>query len=924
MNRQTLASAALALAALLALPGCGGESEADLVTSGREFLEKNDTKAAQIQLKNALGKNPNSAEARLLLGRALLQGGDPVAAVVELRKAQELKAPDDELLPDLARAMMLTGEESRIVAQFADVRLRTPDASADLMTTVAAAHLLDKDVEKARNALRIALLAKPMYGPAVTLQARVRASDGDLDGALFLLDELLAREPGNDRAAVLKAEVQRRGKDDPEAAMATLRKAVEHRADSFVARSAMVAALLQQGQADEARQQFAELRKVAPSHPDTLLYEAQFAFRDEDYRRVREIADRVLKLMPENLRALELAGAAEFRQRNWLQAEAYLGRALKVAPERLLSRQMLAQAYLRSALPDKAVEILRPVTEGSEADGNSLAMMGEAYLQIGDARRADAMFRQASRAAPDNTRVRTSVALAQLTRGDPSPAAMKELEAIAAVDSGTRADLALVSAHMRNRNTAAALKAIDALEEKTPDRPLAQHLRGRVLLAQNDIPGATRAFEAALAKDAQHFPSVASLAAIDLSAGRADSARQRFEALLQADPRNHQAALSLAGLAGRTGATPEEVTRLNRRAVEVGAGVPATHLALVNQLLATGQLQPALVAAQAAVAALPNDLVLLDALGRAQLASGDGQQALSTFRRLAGLQPSNPVHHVRMADVHMTTQDHAAATRSLRQALELQPDLLPAQRGLAAIALLDKRPQQALAIAREIQTKHPNDAAGWALEGDIEASQRRWEPAATAYRGALKRREGVEAAIKLHSVLASSGKTAEAARWADQWQREHTTDAAFPYYLGDVALAHGRQAEAEAHYRRVLAITPHNALAMNNVAWLLVQQRKPGALPLAERANELLPGRAPLLDTLAAAQAAENQVKKAIETQKRAITRAPQDPSLKLHLAKLLLQDNQRPQARAELEDLARLGDRYDGQTEVAALLKSL
>ena len=42
-----------------------------------------------------------------------------------------------------------------------------------------------------------------------------------------------------------------------------------------------------------------------------------------------------------------------------------------------------------------------------------------------------------------------------------------------------------------------------------------------------------------------------------------------------------------------------------------------------------------------------------------------------------------------------------------------------------------------------------------------------------------------------------------------------------------------------------------NALALNNVAWLMAQQKKPGALPLAEKANKLMPDQPALMDTLA-------------------------------------------------------------------------
>ena len=59
----------------LLLGACGGDSPESLIASGKEYLAKSDSKAAVIQVKNALQQNPNLAEARFLLVRALLDGG---------------------------------------------------------------------------------------------------------------------------------------------------------------------------------------------------------------------------------------------------------------------------------------------------------------------------------------------------------------------------------------------------------------------------------------------------------------------------------------------------------------------------------------------------------------------------------------------------------------------------------------------------------------------------------------------------------------------------------------------------------------------------------------------------------------------------------------------------------------------------------
>lgn len=128
--------------------------------------------------------------------------------------------------------------------------------------------------------------------------------------------------------------------------------------------------------------------------------------------------------------------------------------------------------------------------------------------------------------------------------------------------------------------------------------------------------------------------------------------------------------------------------------------------------------------------------------------------------------------------------------------------------------------------------------------------------------------------------------------------------------------------DGEKHYRAVLVAQPRNALALNNVAWLMAKQGKAGAVPLAEQANQILPNRPQLMDTLATALAAEGDVKRALEVQKRATQMDRNDPNLRLNLARLHLKAGEKPQARAELEDLARLGDRFRAQAEVTELLR--
>ena len=702
MNRWpglTAVCAALLTSALLL--GCGGASEAELLASAKTYVEKRDLKGASIQLKNLLQKNPELPEARLMLGKLLLETGDAASALVELRKAQALDAPEEQVVPEIARAMVVVGEQVKMLAQFGKLKFRDETAAADLATSIAAAHLLQGAADETRDALATALMAKPTYVPALMLSARLKASQGDLDAALLTLDQILARDPADERAGMLKGEMLLGVKKDSAAALNAFRAVLAKHPASRVAQTAIVALLAQSGQLPEATTQFAQLKKLAPEHPDTLYFEAQLAFAQKDYKTVRDITDRVLKVMPNNARVLELAGAAAFRDKSFAQAEVHLTQALKAAPGLLLSRQLLAQTMLQTGHADKAVEVLQPILGSEAADAISLSLAGEAYLQAGDPQRSEAAFLRAAKVAPDNARVRTSVAMAQFDRGQAGPA-LAELEAIAAGDSGSRADLALISARLRQKDLAGALSAAEALQKKSPDMPLAYNLRGRIQLLQRNLPAASASFEAALSKDANYFPAAASLAAMDLAANKPEQARKRFDALLVAQPKNPQVLLALAELSARTGAPSSEVARQLAEAVRLNPNEPLPRVLLVSQLLSSGDAKGALAAAQNAAAALPANQSVLEALGRAQLASGDTQQAMSVFRQLITLQPKQALHHVRLAEAYIKTREFGQATGSLMRALEIEPDLAIAKRSLANVAAMDKRPQEGLAIAQQI------------------------------------------------------------------------------------------------------------------------------------------------------------------------------------------------------------------------------
>lgn len=914
----------LLLALSLALAACGQRAEDELLAKARAHIEKNEAIEATIQVKNVLQKNPGSAEARFMLGSLLNSARQPADAEAELVRALEAGYDPDRVLPMLARTLLEQKKHKLLVEKYGDVELKGKDEAAELKTWVGTAHMNLDALGPAEAAVDSALKRVPDLLPALVLRARLKLRRGDQVATQALLDDVLARYPQSATAWLLQGDVLTQGGPDKEAAaLEAYRKSLEIRPDLVAAHAGVLSLLIGQRDFDGAAKQWAVLKAVQPMQPQTFFFEGVLALQQEKFWRAREVSHMLLRFEPRNPRLLLLAGQAEMRLNSMAQAETLLRKAMLEAPDASPPRRVLAEVYLRMGQADKAMNTLEPLLKASQPDGDAMALAGQAQLMRGDALAAEISFARAAKLKPDDKRIRTSAALARLTRGQ-GDADFSELEAIAKADTGTMADMALISTRLKRREFDAALKALDRLAAKEPTLAVADYLRGRIALQRNDGPAARKAFEAALAKEPAYFAATASLAALDVVDGLPDAARQRFDAVLKQDPNHPQARLALAELAARRGASTAEVTKSLTDTINANPADPGAHLALIDHLVKSGEATQALAAAQAGLAALPDNADLMDRLGRAQLALNEHVLALGTFTNLVMLQPNTARARLGLAEALLANNDPAAAWISVRRAIDTEPTSVPAARAGVALALRTGKPDQALAMARRLQYTVPFDSAGYMLEGEVELSRQQLDAAAAAFTKAMARNNPAEAVQRLHATLLRAGRADEAQRVAGTWLKDHPRDTGMLFHLGDAAVAQNRLAEAEQRYRQVLAFQPKNVQALNNVAYMLSKQNKPGALALAEQAAQLAPANAAVMDTLAASYAQERQLGKAVDAQGRAVALAPDAPQYRLNLARLHIQVGNKAAARGELDKLAQLGSGYSGQAEVARLLKQL
>ena len=922
--RPAATALALAVVCALVLIGCGNETPQALVASGKQYLDKREPKGAVIQFKAALQQRPDSAETRYLLGRALLDSGDPVSAAAELAKALDLRHPETQVLPQLAQALLLAGENKKLTSLYGALELPDKTASASLKSSVAAAWGALGDQAKTQAAVQAALAAVPDFPAALVLKARLVAGAGDFNQAQVLVDQVLAKVPTAFEAWNLKGEILLLGKNNPKAAEAAFRRTLAIEKTHVAAHVSLIAMRMRENDLPGMRKQIQDLKAVLPGHPQTVFAEAQLAFLERDFKKAREASQLLLRGSPDNVMALMLAGAIEGQSGSLVQAEALFAKASRLDPDLELARRNLANTYLRMGQPDKALHVLAPLLEGDAIGAEALSVAAEAYLQLGDPRKAETLFIRASKIDPSNARVRTALALTRLARGD-APAAFAELNQVAIEDKGTFAEMAVVSARMKRKEYDAALLAANAMAKKQPDSVAVLNLRGQIQMLRNDIAAARQDLDAAHKLDPAYFPAVANLAAVDVLEKKPAVAQKRFEEVIQANPRNFAAYMALAALRQTLKAPKDEVVGLLTKAIQGSPDEPGPRLQLIEMRLRAKDIKDALAAAQDSVAALPNDVLILDALGRVQMESGNVQQAMGTFRRLINLDSKAPLPHTRLADLFIATRDYKSAEASLRRALELQPNLEGAQRSLLQIFLTDARLRDALDVAKQMQVQRPEQAMGYLSEGVIQMRMKAPEAAIAAYRAGLQQVPGhSELATRLHRTLVASGHKAEAEQFSAEWSKLHPDDLLFEYHRAITALAAGDLAQAETRLRAVVERQPDNGMALNNLAWTMATLGRKGAVAYAEKATTLLPNRPAVMDTLALALVQEGNLPRALELQKKVVALAPDDMGMRLNLAKIAISAGDKTLARTELERLAKEGTRFASQDRVAALMKKL
>lgn len=895
----------LALCMTVLLVACAPQGE-KLLQRAEASLAAGQYRAAMIDLKNYVAKNPEDARARAQLGLALLELGDLGGAETEIGKAREMGA--DRKLTAVAECRLLVARDAyqRVLEECGD--LGDTGIDPDLAIARGDALLGLGQYDAARATYESAAPARPSSLSVV--QGLAGATYG-LEGAagarrIFEAAPQAIKDLPRYWLAVGSFEIRAGDFAAAEKALATAVQKTEQDEDSrdrLSALAGLTEAQLRQGKTQEAAATSELLLKAAPRSPFAKILRAQAVAGAGDLATARTLLEEAVSADPENAQARMMLGLVNMQQGNLGQAEMHLANVVSRNPDNVRAQQLLVSVRAQIQSPEQTLEALKPALDRPAADPSLFALASQLSLQSGNRDAAIGYLDQAARSsASSDPEGQLELASGYIAAGE-LDRAIEILEAMpqGQGDAAMQRETLLVAALLRQGRTTEAVARAEALAKRPADDVAAHSIAGAIYAAAGQHEKARTEWGRVLEARPQDAATRMNLARVELAEGKPEAAAGHLEKVLAADPKNLMATLGLAAVS-LSRQDHDGAERWVKKAVADHPDSPEVRLAQAQFYLGQRDFGEARAAAQEALRLSPKSAPASNAKGLAEIGAGDGAAAIESFSHAVELEPRGS-YHLNLARAYVLDRRPAEALRVLDEALKVSPGQLQTLALAASIALQTGQIEKATGYIERVRMSAPDAAGTMRLEGDLAMAGKRYTDALAHYEKAAEAGSDAALAVARYRAGRAAGVT-RPQKPLEEWLVQTPGDVGVRVLLAEYQQQQGDDAAAIANYEKSLEAAPGNVMALNNLAVLYQLKGDPRALPLARQAHEGAPESAAVQDTYGWALIENGDLDQGLKLIRKAADGLPGVAEVQYHLGAALARKGDMEEARRVLKQV--------------------
>jgi putative PEP-CTERM system TPR-repeat lipoprotein len=814
-------------------------AHADYLSTAKASLRKGDLKSAQIDLRNAVRSDPQNAEAHYWLGRVAFELGDPVASEREAAAARDRGFDPRQAIPLLSQALLAQNKYNEVLDQ---LKPEGKDAQLDASILVARgyAQIGLKHVEDAQKSFTDAEQASPNAVEPLLADARLAVARNDLASAELKIDHAIAAQPKSAEAMLAKAQLLRLKNDIP-GAITVLDELVIDQPSVTQARLDRASLELAAGKNDLAKTDINAVLKGSPDNIQAVYLLAVMEAQSRNYKAADADLERISSYIGRIQRAYYLQAVVKEQLGQLEQAEEAAHKYLARAPNDLAAYKVLARIQFANRRPGQVVETLAKVAESGKADAEAYDLLGRAYAATSRGQEAIESFQKAETMAPNDVGVQTRLASVRMGMGDPD-SAMGDLEhTLELAPKLPAVSEALFFAALATGNTDKAADVLGKIRAAQGQTEIVGNLEGLLKLAQIDFPGARATFTDLVQKYPDFTPAKINLARVDIMLGDRAAADQILTDVLAKQPTAEPAlTMAVSGFV-QTNKLAEAADVMERahRADPNQTRITAT---LGDVYVRWGKPQKALDLADAEKGAGAGSADILSLRAAAYLALGQKKDARAAYTAI--LKEDSKIVGARRQLVALLIDagDFESARNVLTAGIAANPREYQLYQDYVMVDLKSTGLDAALATADRLQSQDRDFPSIAALKGDIYLAADRPPDAVAAYTEANNAAPSSLLVTRLAGALLRSGRADDASTLLLTWLGKHADDMMATEQLAEIKITTANWDEAAQQLEAVLKQKPHNAVALNNLAWVYQQQGKDTlAQGLARQAYVLAP-----------------------------------------------------------------------------------
>jgi len=682
---------------------------------------------------------------------------------------------------------------------------------------------------------------------------------------------------------------------------------------------------LRQGRTEDAIAQFDEIIEKEPQRVETLVLLTRAYEQSREWPRAEALCEELLERFPTDSRLLSVLTQSQSMLGKQEEALATCRRLIETRPDAPSYRMRFAQMLLankraeealervrqwRKAGPDSsllvaleadatlalgklddAIGVVKSAYEKSPEDFSTGLILSGLYARLGKPEEARETAETVLSRSPENPGVVRAVAKVYTDMGDPARAwellhGTKDLW-----KDDLRAALEYSRAGLKTGNGEEVSKFLETLSVQRPNDPNVATMMGMLRGAQRRFEEAIEHFTKASRMQPDNAGLRYELSKCHLGLGERAAAERELELALALNPRLMPARLLYTTVL-RQNRKVDEAIAVAEDILKDAPGREDVHVQLCEMLVLSGNVIDSAEAVKVAKARFPKA----------------------------------PWPYLMAAKMAVIAGKNDAAIAEIESAIKKFPESLRLHSELAGVLILVGRKEDAVKRVEEFAAKHDDSYAAHVTVGRFLERAGRIDEAEKKLLAVAERFELAQACGELGDFYKRRKDLESVVSSYEEGLKRFPGNGALMLGLAQGLMEMKETARANKVYRDLLAQNPRNALALNNLAWNLSQEDVDlsEAVELAGRAAKEAPGNTFILDTLGFIYLKRGEIDKAERIFRRCVSRQPEVPVFRFHLASALIERKANDEAMEQLTKALESEASFEGREEAERILDRL